>query len=166
MIASLTLAAIIGIPASAQNSTTTCARMGTYIECNTQTQPQHQGGPENFLGAMGTLPDPADAFAKGQQQAAQLRQQQFQNQIAEEQLAEQRRLADGRSERQQADAIRMAEAIRENESRATNRREVINRVMAGDCAGAINLALMSGDMDFATKTKVFCSSGDAPHPSH
>ena len=152
-VAVLFLGAAIGCPAAAQTSDTTCYRAGQFLNCNTTTQQRAAGVPD-YLGAMGVLPDP-NAFMEGQQQAQQLRQQRLKNQAEEQQLAEQRQLDEER-------ATQAAEAIRYSAAQAENRRQVIGRVMAGDCAGAINLALSAGDMDFAIKTKTFCASGDAP----
>lgn len=160
-VAVLTIAALMGVPASAQNSTMTCFRSGQYVNCSTSTTPSAPTDPSDFLGPMHILPDP-NAFQEGQQQAERLRQQQLQNQISAQNLAEQQRQSSELSERNRLEAIRSAQAIRVEAEHEATRKDAMQHVINGDCAGAINVALTAGDLDLATKTKAFCASPDAP----
>ena len=131
---SLALAWTIPAPAAAQTSDTTCSRLGQFVNCHTTTQ--SQPALPDYLGAMHTLPDPAESFLRGQQEAEHLRQQRLQNQL----LAQQQAV-------DQSHAAAMAEV----------QAEVAKRLRDGDCKGAVDLALLSGDIDTATKAKTFCA---------
>lgn len=134
--------ALVAAPALAQNSNTTCSRVGQFVNCQTTTQPQPPSGVPDYLGAMHVLPDP-NAWARGQQDAERLRAQQLQNQIEALRLADAQREAQDRQSAQAA-----ANAVVEG---------VADRLNAGDCPGALSLALRSGNIPLATQVKGFCA---------
>lgn len=117
-------------PAVGQSSTTTCETVFGITTCNTRPQPQ--SGINWGIVNQQPAPNPGNAFMDGYVRGQQLR------------AAEEERLARRRAEADAASAKALGVAAGK-------------LVAAGDCDGALKLALDAGDLDLAGSVKDYCS---------
>lgn len=137
----LMLAALVAAPASAQNSTTSCFRVGNTVQCNTNTQPGIQAAP----------PVDFSGFARQQQETQRQMQENTMRAIQAAQQA--------RQQREQAQYAAAQAEIAADRARfsADLRRDVSAMLAEGKCQEAIAVALKYSDIELANQAKQFCA---------
>ena len=134
--------ALVATPAMAQNSTTDCRSSFGVVHCTTNSQ-----GPQVQL-QMPTLQPPPQMNWGAIGDAMRYR-------------AERERMAQQQAEQRQRDEQQQSA---QRETQATHdswQNSVMQQLKNGDCPGALQTALGSGDLELATKVKNYCA---APSP--
>ncbi|WP_395000418.1 hypothetical protein [Sphingomonas sp.] len=118
-----------------------------HCDANTTTAPSTSGINLDW-GNLGTKDDP-DAFARGYQQAEQMRRDREARQLQRDAEAAQAAAI--------AESQARAEQNRQRDERSqTVRASVSEKLQAGQCDEAVAIALQSGEIELATQAKSFC----------